>query len=280
MKDGIVIITGANKGIGKEAAKQITKLGAKVYMACRSVDSANQAREEIIRESKNENVFVKELDLASVESIRRFVESFKKEELKLDVLINNAGIMSQLKNLNDNGVEMTFAINVLGHHLLTKLLVDLLKNASPSRIINVASDYAGGFDLEDINFDKRNYDLTAAYKQSKQANRMLTREWARKLESDNIFVYSMTPGWVPNTDLFREQSIVNKAILKTAGLVGGRTVEQGADTIVWLASAEKIEGTNGGFFNQRKEETCRFFNPSDEKKLWDMCEYLLYKKKK
>lgn len=109
---------------------------------------------------------------------------------------------------------------------------------------------------------------------------MLTREWARKLERDNIFVYSMTPGWVPNTDLFREQSTFNKAILKTAGFVGGRTVERGADTIVWLTSAEKIIGSNGGFFNQRKEEVCRFFNPADEKKLWDMCEYPLCTKMK
>jgi len=277
MKDKIVIITGSNKGIGKEAAKQIAKLGAKVYLACRSLDSANQVRDEIIKETGNQNVFVKHLDLASVESIINFAEQFKKEESKLDVLINNAGVMSQSKNLNDNGVEMTFAINVLGHHLLTRLLVELLKNASPSRIINVASDYAGGLDLEDINFDKRNYDLTAAYKQSKQANRMLTREWARKLEKYNIAVYSITPGWVPKTDLFREQSTFNKAVLKTAGFVGGRTVEQGADTIVWLASAEKIEGTNGGFFNQRKEEKCRFFNPADEKILWDKCEGYLNK---
>ncbi len=239
MKDKIVIITGANRGIGKESAKEIAKLGAKVYMACRSIDSANQAKEEIIRESKNENVFVKELDLASMESIHRFVESFKKEESKLDVLINNAGVMSQSKILNAAGVEMTFATNVLGHHYLTKLFVELLKNASPSRIINVASDYAGGLDLEDINFDKRNFDLTAAYKQSKQANRMLTREWARQMGKNNISVYSMTPGWVPNTDLFREQSTFNKAVLKTAGFVGGRTVEQGADTIVWLRFCRK-----------------------------------------
>lgn len=272
MKDNVVIITGANRGLGKEAAKEIAKLGAKVYLACRSIDSANQAREEIIRESKNEDVFVKELDLASMESIRRFVNSVKEEESKLDVLINNAGVMSQSKILTAAGIEMTFAINVLGHHYLTKLLVDLLKNASPSKIINVASDYAGGLDLEDINFDKRNYDLTAAYKQSKQANRMLTREWAMHLGKNNISVYSMTPGWVPNTDLFREQSTFNKAVLKTAGFVGGRTVGQGADTIVWLASSENIPGSNGGFFNQRKEEKCKFFNQAEEKRLWDKCE--------
>ncbi|MDH3269008.1 MAG: SDR family NAD(P)-dependent oxidoreductase, partial [Ignavibacteria bacterium] len=202
-------------------------------------------------------------------------EVFLKDETKLDVLINNAGLMSQTKKLNDKGVEMTFAVNVLGHHFLTKLFADSLKKASPSRIIIVASDYAGGLDLDDINFDKRSYDLTAAYKQSKQANRMLTREWAKHLGKDNISVYSMTPGWVPNTDLFREQSTFNKAVLKTVGFVGGRTVEQGADTIVWLASSDNIPGSNGGFYKDREELVCQFNNPENEKKLWSKCEGFL-----
>lgn len=92
MKDKVVIITGANKGIGKEATEQLAKLGAKVYMACRSLDSANQVKEEIVNETENPNVFVKHLDLASVESIQKFAESFKQEENRLDVLINNAGL--------------------------------------------------------------------------------------------------------------------------------------------------------------------------------------------
>jgi len=95
MKDKVVIITGANRGIGKEAAKEIAKLNAKVYMACRSLDSANEAKEEIIKETKNEKVFVLELDLASVDSINKFVDSFKNKESKLDILINNAGISSR-----------------------------------------------------------------------------------------------------------------------------------------------------------------------------------------
>jgi NAD(P)-dependent dehydrogenase (short-subunit alcohol dehydrogenase family) len=275
MKDKVVIITGANRGIGKEAAKEIAKLGAKVYMACRSVSSANEAKAEIIKETNNENVFVLELDLASTDSINKFVASFKKEESRLDVLVNNAGITSRTKKLNDAGIELTFAINVLGHHYLTKLLIDLLEKSSPSRIINVASEYAGGLDLNDINYDKRSYDTTAAYKQSKQANRMLTREWAKNLQSKNISVYSMTPGWVPNTDLFREQSTFNKAVIKTAGVVGGRSVEKGADTIVWLASTDKVPGSNGGFFRDRKEKICSFNNPENEKKLWNICESLL-----
>lgn len=275
MKDKVVIITGANKGIGKEAAKQLAKLGARVYMACRSIDSANQAKEEIIKETGNTNVFVKYLDLASVNSIINFVEQFKKEENKLDVLINNAGLWTKTKKLTDIGVEQTFAVNVLGHQLLTELLLNQLRNAAPSRIINVASHYAGGLDIDDINFDKRNFNETLAYKQTKQANRMLTREWARRLEKDNISVYSMTPGFVPTTELFREQNVVGKFLLKIFALIEGRTIEEGADTIVWLASAETIDGNNGGFFNQRKEEKCKFNNPGEEKRLWEKCEELL-----
>ena len=277
MKDKVVIITGANKGIGKEAAKQIAKLGAKVYMACRSIDSANEAREEIVIESGNQNVFVRHLDLASVDSIINFAEQFKKEESKLDVLINNAGLWTKTKKLTDVNVEQTFAVNVLGHQLLTQLLLDELKNASPSRIINVASHYADGLDIDDINFDKRNYNETLAYKQTKQANRMLTREWARRLENDNISVYSMTPGFIPDTELFREQNFVGKFLIKVFALIEGRTIQEGSDTIVWLASADKINGSNGGFYNQRKEEKCKFNNPADEKKLWDKCEEFLDK---
>jgi NAD(P)-dependent dehydrogenase (short-subunit alcohol dehydrogenase family) len=275
MKNKTVIITGANKGIGKEAAKQIAKLGAKVYMACRSLDSAEQAREEIIKETGNQNILVKYLDLSDVNSIYNFAESFKQDENKLDVLINNAGMWTKTKKLTNINVEMTFAVNVLGHHLLTKLLLDQLRNAAPSRIINTASHYAGGLDIDDINFDKRSYNETLAYKQTKQANRMLTREWARRLEKDNISVYSLTPGFIPDTELFREQNIVGKFLLKVFALIDGRTIQEGADTIVWLASSEKINGSNGGFFNQRKEEKCKFYNPDEEKRLWDKCEEYL-----
>lgn len=277
MKDKVVIITGANKGIGKEAAKEIAKLGAKVYMACRNLDSAYEARDEIIKETKNQNVIVKHIDLASVDSIIKFAESFNSEETKLDILINNAGLWTKTKKLTDINVEQTFAVNVLGHQLLTELLIDKLKNGAPSRIINVASHFAGGLDIDDINFDKRKYNETLAYKQTKQANRMLTREWARRLESDNISVYSLTPGFIPETELFKEQNTFGKMLLKVFALIEGRTIAEGADTIVWLASSENVNGKNGGFFNKRKEEKCKFYNPDEEKRLWDKCEEFLSK---
>lgn len=279
MKNKIVIITGANKGIGKVAAKQIAKLGAKVYMACRSLDSADKAREEIANETGNQNVFVRHLDLASVESIIHFADQFKKEETKVDVLINNAGLWTKTKKLTDINVEQTFAVNVLGPQLLTKLLIDALRNGSPSRIINTASHFTGGLVIDDINFEKRKFNETVAYKQTKQANRMLTREWARRLKKDNIAVYSLTPGFIPDTELFREQSVFGKLLLKVFALIEGRTIEEGADTIVWLASSEIISGSNGGFFNRRKEEKCKYNNSEEEKKLWDTCEEFFNKAK-
>jgi len=275
MNNKVIVITGANRGIGKEAAKELAKTGAKIYLVSRSVNSANEAKEEIILETKNENIFVRELDLSSPESIRKFVDSFKKEESKIDVLINNAGLWAGNKILSSFNTEMTFSVNVLGHQLLTKLLVDLLKNGAPSRIINVASHFAGGLRIDDVNFDKRKYSGTLAYQNTKQANRMLTREWARQLENFGISVYSMTPGFIPSTDLFRDQNLIGKALLRLFGLIEGRTIQQGADTIVWLASSEKIPGSNGGFFKDRKEEKCKFSNPVEEKKLWDKCEEIL-----
>lgn len=272
MKDKTVIITGANTGIGKEAAKEIAKLGSRVYMACRNLDSAEKVRKEIIEETKNQNVFVGKLDLASVDSIIGFAEQFKKEESKLDVLINNAGLWTKTKKLIDSKVEQTFGVNVLGHHLLTKLLLDELQTAAQSRIINVASHFAGGLDIDDINFNIIKYNETLAYQQSKQANRMLTREWARRLEKDKISVYSMTPGFIPDTELFREQNLAGKLLLKMFALIEGRTIEEGADTMVWLALDKKIDGNNGGYFNRRKEEKCKFSNPKEEKRLWDKCE--------
>jgi len=275
MKNKVILITGANRGIGKEATKELARTGAKIYLASRSINSANETREEIIRETNNKNIFVRELDLSSPESIRKFVDTFKKEETKLDVLINNAGLWSGDKVLSAFNEEMTFSVNVLGHQFLTKLLLDLLKSGSPSRIINVASHFAGGLETDDVSFNRRKYNATSAYKQSKQANRMLTREWARRLENDNIAVYSMTPGFIPSTDLFRNQNVVGKLLLKLFGLIEGRTIQQGADTIVWLASTGESPGNNGGFFKDRKEEKCKFFNPVEEKKLWDKCEEIV-----
>jgi NAD(P)-dependent dehydrogenase (short-subunit alcohol dehydrogenase family) len=253
----------------------VARLGARVYLACRSIHHATIARDELAAQTGNENIFARELDLSLTPSIHAFAKSFMRDEERLDVLINNAGMMSRTKKLTVEGVELTFAVNVLGHHLLTQLLYDQIKRSSAPRIITVASDYAGGLDVDDVNFDRRPYDLTRAYKQSKQANRMMTRAWARRAEADHVSVYSMTPGFIPTTDLFREQTPGNKFFLRMLAKLIGRTVQQGADTVVWLATSDAVRGGNGGFFKERKEVRCEFFDPEAEAKLWDKCEEFL-----
>jgi retinol dehydrogenase-13 len=164
---------------------------------------------------------------------------------------------------------------VLGHHLLTRLLFDLLKQSPAPRVITVASDFAGGLDIDDLNFDRRSYTLTRAYKQSKQANRMLTRAWARRGDKDGVAMYSVTPGFVPSTSLFREQTRGAKVLLKALAPLIGRSVARGADTIVWLASTPSPPGPSGAFFKDRREVACEFNDPAHEGRLWEMCEKLL-----
>lgn len=142
-------------------------------------------------------------------------------------------------------------------------------------MINVTSDFAGGLDVDDITFDRRPYDLTRAYKQSKQANRMMTRAWARRAETDRVSVYSVTPGFIPATDLFRDQTPANKLFLRMLALFIGRTVQQGADTVTWLATTDTVPCSNGGFLKERKEVRCEFLNPETEMRLWDKCEAFL-----
>lgn len=272
MNNKIIIVTGANRGLGKQTALDLARTGATIYMACRSVSNGLEAQKEISAETGNKNIFVRELDLADTSSIKKFAADFLKESGKLDVLINNAGMWTKQRKITPIGVEETFAVNVVGHQLLTSLLVPALAVAAPSRIINVASHYAGGLDPDDINFEKRKYGEVAAYQQTKQANRMLTREWARRLADKHISVYSMTPGFVPETDLFREQMFGARLVFGIMKYFGARTIKQGADTSVWLATEKNIPGSNGGFFRDRKEVACEFTNPAAEAKLWEICE--------
>lgn len=134
-----VLITGANTGIGKETAVDMARRGARVILACRDMERANKAAEEVKKRSGNDSVIVRKLDLASLQSIRQLAKDVLASEERLDVLINNAGIMSCPKWKTEDGFEMQFGVNHLGHFLLTNCLLDLLKKSSPSRIVNVSS---------------------------------------------------------------------------------------------------------------------------------------------
>lgn len=198
-----MIITGANTGIGKQTAIDLAKRGAKIYLACRNFDKCDEARKEIIELTGNKNVFNSELDLSSLESVRKFSNKFLKEENRLDILINNAGIMICPKSLTRDGFETQIGVNHMGHFLLTNLLLDLLKKSSPSRIVVLSSlaHVAGYIKKDDLNSEK-SYNRILAYGQSKLANILFTRHLAKKLNGTGVTVYCLHPGSV-NTDLMR-----------------------------------------------------------------------------
>uniref|UniRef100_A0A4W4G0H2 Uncharacterized protein n=1 Tax=Electrophorus electricus TaxID=8005 RepID=A0A4W4G0H2_ELEEL len=182
-----VIITGANTGIGKETACDMAKRGARVVMACRDFIKAEKAAAEIQRSTGNVNVVVRQLDLASLISVRKFVHEFITTEDRLDILINNAGVMMCPHSLTEDGFETQFAVNHLGHFLLTLLLLDVLKRSAPSRVINVSSiaHKGGKIHFDDLNFNQKPYNALVSYRQSKLANVLFTQELSRRTKSMN-----------------------------------------------------------------------------------------------
>jgi len=275
MHGKIVVVTGANQGIGRIMARELARSKARVIMACRSMDHARKVSTELKAELGFGDLEVRELDLAHPESILQFAKSLVIDHPRINGLINNAGVSMRNLERTQTGMEITFAINVLGPQLLTTLLVDQLREAGPARIVFVASDHAGGLDFSDLNFEKRRFTGDKAYKQTKQANRMLTREWARRLEPDQVWVNSMTPGLMPNTGLFRQAKPAEKFFMRQLGRLIGVPIEDGADTAIWLACEPKLENETGGFYLKRKNLKCKFFDPEAEKILWERCDDLL-----
>uniref|UniRef100_A0A3P8WWJ6 Si:dkey-23o4.6 n=1 Tax=Cynoglossus semilaevis TaxID=244447 RepID=A0A3P8WWJ6_CYNSE len=175
-----VVITGANTGIGKETSREMARRGE--LMACRDLTRAESAAEEIREATGNGNVVIRHLDLASLHSVRQFAKDYVDSEDRLDILINNAGVMMCPKWLTEDGFETQLAVNHLGHFLLTNLLLPKLKSSAPSRVVNVSSiaHRGGRIDFDDL------------YQQSKLANVLFSRELARKLRGPDTHFMSRT----------------------------------------------------------------------------------------
>jgi NAD(P)-dependent dehydrogenase (short-subunit alcohol dehydrogenase family) len=269
-----VIITGPTSGFGKEIAVQLALSGADIVLACRDVQLGENTADEIARRTGAKNCVVMKIDTSNQKSIHEFSRQFCKRYSRLDVLINNAGINRSQRQMSANGIELTFATNVLGYFCLTRDLLDLLRTSAPARIVNVASSYASDLDLADLQFDHRVYEGRKAYAQSKACDRMLTWAFARRLNGSGVTANAMAPGLVVNTGLYRDTAPMIRLILRLVSLRFGRSVAQGADTAIWLASSPEVEGVNGKFFDQRREVSCQFRNVEAEEKLWSICEGL------
>lgn len=276
-----IIVTGANSGIGKATAAEMLRCQGRVIMACRNRERAEKAAQEIQQEAGPEQgeLVIKLLDLASLKSVRSFCEEIMKEESRIDILINNAGIYQCPYTKSEDGFEMQFAVNHLGHFLLTNLLLDLLKRSAPSRIIVVSSKL---YKYGEINFDDLNseqsYDKAFAYARSKLANLLFTLELSHRLEETGVTVNALTPGIV-RTNLGRHVHIplLMKPLFNLASQAFFKSPEEGAQTSIYLACSPDVEGVQGKCFANCHEEPLLAKATDEEvaKKLWDISEVMV-----
>jgi NAD(P)-dependent dehydrogenase (short-subunit alcohol dehydrogenase family) len=271
MKDKLAVITGATSGIGKEIAAQLASQGAEIVIGCRDAHKGQRTIEEIAKRTGNDRLSVIPLDTASRQSISDFAQKLKSAHAHLDVLVNNAGVNVRRRQTSVDGIELTFATNVLGYFLVTRELLDVLEASAPARIVNVASTFAGNLDLEDLEFERRPYDPIKAYQQSKACNRLFTWALSRRLAGTGVTANAMAPGLV-FTGLYRDTAPPLRLMLRVVALFRGRSIEQGADTAAWLASSADIASVTGRFYELRQEHACEFRDEATEERLWTTCE--------
>lgn len=268
----VVIITGASTGIGKACAIDLAKRGGKIYIACRDEPINEKAFDDIRRESGSDNIHFLELDLASLKSIRKFSENFHKLESKLDILINNAGVLTPKKQFTEDGFELHMGVNYLGHFLLTNLLLDMLKASAPSRIILVSSVAHAISSLKDKDLMcDRYFSMFKAYGLSKLAIVVFTKELSRRLEGTKVTVNCCHPGAVYSRIT---QEIIGDIATKIYGLVA-KTPLEGAQNHIKLAVDPDLEAVSGKYFID-----CLEAEPSQETSDIETSEWLWEKSSK
>ncbi|GEM_PF-106295 len=240
----IALVTGATGAIGEAIARQLAAQdGYEVVLACRNEEKAQQAVEEIRQATGNLNARYELVDVSRRSSIQALVDRWRGP---LHILINNAAVSPRQRRETPEGIELQFATNVLGYFWMTQLFSEHLKKSAAARVINVASYWAGDLDLTDLEFKRRRYNNGTAYRQSKQANRMLTVAFAARLKSAGVTVNACHPG------------DVNSQLSNDLGFGGQTSPDAGANTAVWLAADPSVQGETGKYFEQRRMMRCRF----------------------
>ncbi|GHO48261.1 SDR family NAD(P)-dependent oxidoreductase [Ktedonospora formicarum] len=283
------LITGGSSGIGVETARALAQAGAQVILAVRDMAAGEQAAQEIMQTTGNQDVYVGMLNLSDLASVRAFVNNWKEP---LDILVNNAGVMAiPEREVSAQGHEMQFATNHLGHFALALGLHDALAATGHARIVSVSSvgHINGEVDFEDIDFQHRPYDTWSSYGQSKTANILFAVEAARRWTADGIITNALNPGRIANTKLGRNlpEVPVNPALSGPASTgVSVKNIEQGAATSVLLAASPLIEGVSGRYFEDcneagphqpgiRRGFAAYAVDPDNARRLWGISQRML-----
>ena len=271
----VVVITGANCGIGFETALELSKRGARVILACRDEVRGLNAERSIKLAIKNADVEYMPLDLSSLASIRFFVASFKKKFECLNILVNNAGIIFVPHSLSKEGIELNFAVNYLGHFFLTLLLLPMLRaSKTHSRIITVSSlmYIFGRIHLEDLNFTTRKYSSTQAYADSKLASLVTSLRLAKNIKFDNLYVSCVDPGIIFSNigrDMWFMGSFSYQVLCRPFTWLVFKETCAGAQTIIFCACSKEVK-ESGGFYSECEKRVPWpiVFNESLSEKLW------------
>lgn len=270
----VCLVTGANSGIGRAAALALAKRGARVWLLCRSEARGREAQASLRREGRSDTVELACVDVSDLSSVRRFAAGFA--ESRVDLLVHNAGVLPAERSLTADGIELTLATNVIGPHLLTRLLEDRLARSGDARTLFVSS---GGMlptrlSCDDAAWEKRRFDGVQAYSQTKRMQVVLAELYAERWKGSSRGAWSMHPGWA---DTPAVQTSIPRfwAVMRTLL----RTPEQGADTVVWLATAERERLESGGFYFDRAPRSKHLLpftreSPAERRRLWMLCESL------
>ena len=276
MDGKVVLLTGATSGLGEAAATGFARLGASVWLVVRSRERGEDTRARITERTGSEDVHVGICDLSDLRSVRRFAEQCGAGPGRLDVLVNNAGVLTEERSLSRDGIELTLATNVVGPFLLTKLLAPLLLRSAPARVINVSSGgmYTQGLHLDDLQSARGKFRGTVAYARSKRIEVVLSELWGSRLAGTGVVVNSMHPGWVDTPGLRDSLPGFHRVLRRLL-----RTPEQGADTIVWLGSAPQAAAVSGAFWFDRAQRPTHLLprgaeSDEDRRRLWTEIERL------
>ena len=274
MKDKTVLITGANAGIGLTTSLGLAKLGARVLMVSRDEGRGRKAQALVKEKSGSNDVHLLLADLSDQGSVRKLARDVHENFSRLHVLLNNAAVISRRREMTDDGFERQFAVNHLAYFLLTGLVMDLLKDSAPARIVNVSSQVHAG---AHINFDdlqsERSYSRTRVYGRTKLANVLFTYELARRLEGTAVTVNCLHPGVVATNLLADAGGLPRK--LKAATRIIAVDAEAGARTSIYLASSAEVEGVSGRYFVKESptDSSPESYDEGVASRLWEVsCE--------